>query len=432
METQAASAFSQGYRNQVDVLMAAGKPDTALELLLKLESEYSGDAEYDYLLGNAALAVGQNSLALHAFERVVLVEPRHAGAWIDLAIANMRMGDTETAASLVQHVEENFDPPANLRAELSAIKSRLAIAPLVRDWRGEATLQLGYVQNANSGLSQSDFQITPVGGSPIPVELDASQKPKSDHAVQLNVGLVKSVQHDDGASGEFMGAVRARHYGSLTDNDFMDVGLGWLYNKPIGVAKDTAVQVGPMLRYLQLGGDTIAYFASLQGGLTQRMGRCRVGVRGEWERRDYQQAGYYSATIPWLGGELACAGQTYEMRVLARHGVDKPDNARPGGKTYRNEASFNVRAQITPAVMVDALVYLADYRDAQGYSVLLENNVRRYIHRIGERIGINWQLPLQQGQWSLQADMDKTNDISNIPISRVEDVQVFVGLRYGL
>ncbi|NDF71133.1 MAG: hypothetical protein EB131_08380, partial [Betaproteobacteria bacterium] len=65
-------------------LIAAGQSAAAVDLLLPLEPQLAGTAEYDYLLGLAALQSGQFTLAISALERVTLVQPRHAGAWLDL------------------------------------------------------------------------------------------------------------------------------------------------------------------------------------------------------------------------------------------------------------------------------------------------------------------------------------------------------------
>ena len=54
-----------------------------------------------YQLGLAALAAGQSDLARQAFERVVVLRPGFAGAWLDLALATARSGDTAAAVELL-------------------------------------------------------------------------------------------------------------------------------------------------------------------------------------------------------------------------------------------------------------------------------------------------------------------------------------------
>src|SRR5260221_6187151 len=68
-------------------LVDQGKPAEAYEILAPLEDKLSGDVEFDYLLGVAALDSGKPDRATLAFERVLAVNPNFAGARLDMARA---------------------------------------------------------------------------------------------------------------------------------------------------------------------------------------------------------------------------------------------------------------------------------------------------------------------------------------------------------
>ncbi|NLC34874.1 MAG: hypothetical protein GX772_00215 [Alcaligenaceae bacterium] len=58
--------------------LAAGQGERAYEFLEPLEDQLAGNVEYDFLLGQAALAAGHASRAAFAFERCLSVNPLQA------------------------------------------------------------------------------------------------------------------------------------------------------------------------------------------------------------------------------------------------------------------------------------------------------------------------------------------------------------------
>jgi tetratricopeptide (TPR) repeat protein len=125
-------------------------PDSraTLDALLTDEQARAGDPDYDYLLGVAALEAGELQLALDALERVVLHRPTHAGAWLDLAVVHARLLDAASAEAILAHVEQTFDPPPALRAQILQARRLLAPDALQAATRGMATSPRWPVQAA--------------------------------------------------------------------------------------------------------------------------------------------------------------------------------------------------------------------------------------------------------------------------------------------
>lgn len=98
--------------SQARELMKVGKPREAYTLLEKLEFDKAGDADFDYLLGIAALDSGKPDKATLAFERVLAVNPNSAGARLDMARAHFAMGDYASAKKELQMVSALNPPPA--------------------------------------------------------------------------------------------------------------------------------------------------------------------------------------------------------------------------------------------------------------------------------------------------------------------------------
>jgi outer membrane protein len=129
-------------------LLNENNPKQAYMELIKLEGQLAGNVDFDYLLGVAALDSGKIDDAIIAFERVLAVNPNHAGAQMDLARAYFVAGSLDLAeASFTQLLASN--PPSIARETinryLEAIKARKR--QTAGGWSGWAELGIGYDDN---------------------------------------------------------------------------------------------------------------------------------------------------------------------------------------------------------------------------------------------------------------------------------------------
>jgi outer membrane protein len=92
--------------------LAAGNAKQAYAELAPLEAQLSGQPEYDYLLGVAALDSGRIDEAIVAFERVIARMPNHAGAQMDLARAYYAAGSFDLAEAAFLKLRASNPPPA--------------------------------------------------------------------------------------------------------------------------------------------------------------------------------------------------------------------------------------------------------------------------------------------------------------------------------
>lgn len=128
--------------------LAQGNPKQAFEVLSPLERQLAGQPEFDYLLGVAALDSGRLDDAIIAFERVLAVQPNHAGAQMDLARAYYAAGSFDLAeAAFVKLRAAN--PPANaltaIGRYLEAIRERKQQTRA--GWQAYGEAGLGYDTN---------------------------------------------------------------------------------------------------------------------------------------------------------------------------------------------------------------------------------------------------------------------------------------------
>ena len=145
------SAFAQSGNQALDrarSLLAAGNPKGAYAELEPLQARLSGQPEFDYLLGVAALDSGRIDEAIIAFERVLALVPNHAGAQMDLARAYYAAGSFDLAEAAFVKLREASPPPvaqAAITRYLDAIRARRTQAQA--GWTSYGELGLGYDSN---------------------------------------------------------------------------------------------------------------------------------------------------------------------------------------------------------------------------------------------------------------------------------------------
>ncbi|MBL8522335.1 MAG: tetratricopeptide repeat protein, partial [Betaproteobacteria bacterium] len=92
--------------------LAAGNPKQAYMLLVAEQNKLSGTPEYDYLLGVSALDSGKIDESIIAFERVLAVNPKNAGALMDLGRAYFSAGSIDLAEATFRQLQNSNPPPA--------------------------------------------------------------------------------------------------------------------------------------------------------------------------------------------------------------------------------------------------------------------------------------------------------------------------------
>ena len=145
---------------EADDLIKKGKAAGAYALLQGLEFEHAGEERYDYLLGVAALDSGKPDRATLAFERVLMVNPDHFGARLDMARAYYQLGDMARARAEFETVLQH-NPSETARSTIRKYLDAIAAQD-----PGKKTRLAGYVEgtagrdtNVNNSTSQSQVTV---------------------------------------------------------------------------------------------------------------------------------------------------------------------------------------------------------------------------------------------------------------------------------
>lgn len=404
-------------------------PSQAVTQLNVWQDRFAGQVDYDYLLGSLAVQAEDWSLALEALERVVLINPRFAGAWLDLAIVQDRLGDRAVALEMLQHVRTQFEPQGALLLQIQEAERVIRQRILPREWTIETAVYGGYVRNANAGLSELQLSLTPPGSTPVPIRLASSEAARADFASMWRIQAYRGFTHGAYARSELLLTSGGRLYSQEHDHQQADAGALWVYTH--SGPGSWFGQLMPAWRQIWYGGQALGTSAQWQAAVGHAWGSCQGAGSVEWEQRHYQLAGYYNALTTWVGGRWRCQNARSNWALGYRYGWDHPQGARPGGLSHRQEAWGQWQQSVGADGTWSTTLYHARNRDQDMYSELLAHGQARWVRRWGLRVGFDWNLATWGARdWTLMTLWDQSQDQSNIPIARLQDRQIWLGVRY--
>ncbi len=160
-------------------LFKSGNALKAYRLLVPLEPELAGRADFDYLLGLAALESGNPTVATLAFERLLLIQPNFAGVRIDLGRAYFEMGSyTRSRTEFNTVLKMNPPPMAKKVAENYLVAIEEMLSATKTNFTGFVETIFGYDTNANNSTDNSIIYVPALSLnltlSPTNVETDDS------------------------------------------------------------------------------------------------------------------------------------------------------------------------------------------------------------------------------------------------------------------
>jgi tetratricopeptide (TPR) repeat protein len=407
-------------------LVAQRKFSAALHAMQAHSARHENDPRYYYLLGAIALKVPDYAAAASAFERVVIMQPDNAGAWMDLAIASAELGNTVSALEYFNYVESEFNPPPALREVIASYRRRLtARSTPASPWRAYAQAVLGVDTNANSGLNVASIPLT-VRDERIDLTLDPAYRARSDTYAQLGAGTAYK-QPLGGNTLELAVGVRERAF--RHEHDFSTMEL----DASAGLQRPTALgDAGAWLyfEHISLGGKALVRNMRAVMQIERPHGECRAGLAAEFEWRRYISLTPLDANITWLQAGFACdwrvIDHTVQSALIGRIGYDRSMDDRPGGDARRAELIAQASAPIGYGVTAELSATLSLTRDTQGYSPLLENNAARHL----DRANIRLQLTKPLGRYTDAILLIEDNRYhSNLDLFKQSGQNLAIGIR---
>lgn len=172
------------------------------------------EGEVPDLYRDAMLAITEGRLAdaERALASLLAGEPRHAGAWLDLAMLYCAAGNAATAEVLFTEIEGRFSPPPPILAVI-AQQRKLGCSGWQAKNHVMVRLGRGYQGNVNQGALHTNFSIGS-GDRQIDLVLLPGYLPHSDGFTNLSVEFVRDLS-SSGATGFLQ--FQHRNYDRLSD-----------------------------------------------------------------------------------------------------------------------------------------------------------------------------------------------------------------------
>ena len=158
---------------------------------------------------------------------------------------------------------------------------------------------------------------------------------------------------------------------------------------------------------------------------------CRFGVSAELEWRRYTSLDSLDANLVWGQAGVACDWKVAQVPIqgilIGRLGLDDPVANRAGGKARYEELIAQVGMPLAWGARADLSMTVAQARDEEGYSPLLEQNAARRLDRHTLRLTV--VAPITQDT-DFQFLVEDNRFKSNLALFRQSGKSLSLGLRY--
>lgn len=411
-----AEALSDQIRHRIE----AGQAQAAWDIAQQHVAEHAGEPDFDFAAGWAALEAGQPQHAVMALERVLIVQPNHHRARIELARAYFLLGDFSAARREFRAVED-AGPPVNVRRRidtfLGEIQRRESAARL--QLSGYVELRPGWDSNVASATSDSSIDIPAIG------VVSLADAEISDRFLDKNAGLTLARPLDKYRAVFADIAYRDRENVSTQSYDTRTVGL------TAGMAL-----AGEQDRLRLPVQYQVLYLANKEF-------RRLVSVGADWSRD--LDANNQMLAFGQLGAirypddplrdvDLLLAGAGWSHRyakapLLASASLYIGDeSARSSGGDANGRLYYGVRIGGQWSGIPDHTPFASLTWQDSGYDAANPVFLRTREERFAEaRLGWSWQ---PQPRWNVTAEMSVVDNRANIALYEYSRRQFSVGARY--
>lgn len=346
-------------------------------------------ARPDELYGAALRALGEGRLedAAAMLQHVLDEEPRHAGAWLDLAISQCELGNAAEAERLFAGLERHLALPPGIAQVIARYRATGCGKPAAR--RGGAWLlsaTRGHDDNVNQGASDQRFSIG-TGSTQVEYELDDAFLPKADSFGQLAGSYLRPL----GENTDLIVQAYSRWHDHQRAQDTASV-LGALQHtwKAGGWRLNGTAALG----YVTLDRTFYQRQQQLQARVTPPLklpAGLDFAVTANLSRLDYPTRPAYDGDTLEAGGILAWRGKRSLLQATLTRLHDASAPVRPGGDRQGWFGSLQWSSAVAEHLGVDASLAHQVWRSDDAYSPGLID-ARRLQNTTTARAAAQWQL----------------------------------------
>ncbi|MBU3902610.1 MAG: DUF560 domain-containing protein [Gammaproteobacteria bacterium] len=405
-------------------LLNEGKPEEAYQLLSAKDFEYSGDSQFDYLLGIAALDSGHPDKATLAFERVLAVDPNFAGARLDMARAYFHLGDLPRARTELEAVMKQ-EPPEAARITIDKYLAAIDSAEQARKTRYSAYLEgtLGRDSNVNNSTSQADVAVPAFGNLVFTLNPTSLKTPATYYATATGGEVAHEFSGQWGAYGGIDLRLRNNNKMHVYDTGSADARTGASFS-----SGDEVFRVGLTWGFYEQAHLKNRNAYGIAGGWQHNFDpKNQLSVFGQYGKNRYSDPTYqvndFNQSVIGAGvlhlledGKSAVFASINALREGAVH--DRADGSKSGyGVRLGGQTSIQEKFE----VFANAGYQRGSY-DKENLAFLVKRDDKQF----DAVLGANWHL---QKLWTLRPQLGYSRNASNIAIYSFDRIDASVTVR---
>ena len=403
-----------------------GRAQEALEVLDPLEAKLAADREYNYLLAQALLDVGQPARALFPVNRILRRNPDDARALLMLARARMALGHTQPARDALARAKKAQQPP-QISERIDQYMSIIAAAEEAGATRfgGHLEASFGYDSNVNSATGATQIALPVFGGAIGTLSRAATKQGDTFLSLGGSVGL----KHPLTANVALVAAASASQRLNSSHDDFdlrtLDglVGLRFTSgaNEWTGVVSAQQFEVDYQ-RFRTTAGGSVQWRRMLSA-------QTELSAFGQFARLAYPSQSVRDADRSVVGVALAHAIGKERPPIVFGSVYAGTERERATGVPFFGHDLKGVRVGMDKA-----------FSGRFAVSVSAAYEERRYggqdplflVARKDEQLDFRIALPYAiTRQWILIPQLSHTHNRSNVDLNHYRRTALFVALRYA-
>lgn len=383
----------------------------------------------------ALITQGRFAEAFPLLERQVMLNPDDVAAWIDYAHVVDALGRHDEAQAIRVFIVRELTTDENTRQRLAALGPRVTPPIPAHQWRGEVSLLTGRESNANAGPSVREVTFSLPGQVPVTYGLSEQSLPKSSASHLIEARLESSHTMGNGVGLSTHVDWRQRNTpdapGAGSRQWQADATLSFGARSDANTAHQWLISASA-LDY-DYGSSTLFRRQRLSFGLDQRFGLqsltpCRIQSTLEHEWRQHPAQNGLVSHLGAIQAAAVCAQGKHRWLALARIGVDRPREERPGGEQLRRDFSIGYRFDLERWGQVEVQAAYSASRDSEVYNELF-GITRRRISRT--QLYLNYVSEPFYGNWQAIARAEIFRQRANISLFQMRGNSVHLGLRYS-
>jgi tetratricopeptide (TPR) repeat protein len=424
-----AGAVAQGspHLRQAEQLLGKGQFKQAYALLEPEQFIQSGNPEFDYLFGLAALESGQPSVATLALERVLALRPNHSAARLDMGRAYLALGDVVRAQREFDFALALNPPPAAValiqRYRLAASQNQTQPTT-----RASGYIEAGFGTDSNVTQGPADNNVY-VPFFRLNFTLSPSSQKVQDDFGQMGAGV--EIAHRLHGGKSLYGGVdtRWRSYSKVQNTEYVNTdwrgGVQWVSGLDVW---RVGLGYGDYRLLQQPYRTTVSVSTEFRRQLSQRQ---QFTAFGQYAQTRYEaRAQYNNNTDQWVSGvgwftQLATARPTVVSASGFVGSETEETKSRPRADGDKVFVGLRIGATTTPYPNWD-LFASASAQAAEYDRSNIVYSAKRVDNQYELSMGAVWRFA---PAWSLKPQANWIRNTSNIQTSDYERYEASLFLR---